>query len=84
MSPRQETPVNLVIGIIIGNIIYFIGILLFASFLGVVPTDIISGPFAESANNLISAWRAIGIILVVADTLLILNFVSSAFGGGRR
>ena len=49
--------------------------------LGVAPTDVFSGPFAEGANSLVSGWVAIGALLGVTEVLVVAGFVSSIFGG---
>jgi len=81
MSRGQETPVNLVIGLLVGNIAYLFFTVILSMILGVAPTDVFSGPFAQGANSLVSGWVAIGALLGVADVLVVFGFVSPVFGG---
>jgi len=78
---RGGDPVGLVLGLVVGNIAYLLFTLILSMILGVAPGDIFSGPFAEGASSLVSAWVAIGGLLGAADVLVVVGFVSSAFGG---
>lgn len=81
MSRGQATPVNLVLGLIIGNIAYLLFTVILSMIFGVAPADIFSGPFSGAANSLASAWVAIGALLGITDVLVFVGFVSSVFGG---
>ncbi|MCU4971858.1 hypothetical protein OB955_03785 [Halobacteria archaeon AArc-m2/3/4] len=81
MSRGQTTPVGLVIGLFVGNLAYLLFTVILSMVLGIAPTDVFSGPFAEGANSLVSGWVAIGGLLGVTDVLVVVGFVSSVFGG---
>lgn len=81
MSRGQASPVNLTIGLVVGNLAYLLFTVILSMILGVAPTDIFTGPFSEAANSLVSTWVAIGALLGVTDVLAVLGFVSSVFGG---
>lgn len=77
MSRGQASPVNLTIGLLVGSIAYLLCSLILSIILGIAPTDIFTGPFAEAANSLVSGWMVIGALLGVTDVLAVVGFVSS-------
>lgn len=83
MSRGQASPVNLTIGLLLGNVVYLLFTLILSMILGVAPTDIFTGHFSEAANSLVSVWVAVGALLGVTDVLAVVGFVTSVLGSGR-
>jgi hypothetical protein len=79
----QNSPVTLIISLVAGNVLYLIFTVVLSMILGVAPTDIFSGPMAGAANSLVSAWKAAGVLLGVADLVVVFGFVSSVLDSGR-
>jgi|AntDeeMinimDraft_5_1070356.scaffolds.fasta_scaffold01669_1 hypothetical protein len=83
MSRGGGAPIDLVLGLVVGNVAYLLFTIILAMTLGVAPTDVFSGPFSGAANSLVSAWMAVGGLLGVVDVLAVLGFISSVLRGGR-
>ena len=81
MSTTGSGPLELIIGLVAGNIAYLLSTLILSTIIGVSPTNIFAGPFSGAASSLITVWVAIGGLLAVVDLLVIFGFVSSLTGG---
>lgn len=78
---RGQSPVDLTIGLLVGNVGYLIFTLILSMILGVAPIDIFAGPFSGAANSLVSGWVVVGALLGATDVLAVVGFVSSTLGG---
>lgn len=81
MNRGQTTPVGLVLGLLVGNVVYLLFTVVLSMILGVTPAGMLSGTFAGAIDSLVSGWVAIGALLGVADVLVVVGFISSLFGG---
>jgi hypothetical protein len=79
----QNSAVTLTISLVVGNVLYLLFTVVLSMILGVSPTEIFSGPMAGAVNSLVSAWKAAGVLLGVADLVVIFGFVSSVLDTGR-
>jgi len=79
----QESPVDLTMGLLSGNLVYLIVTLTISMILGVSPADIFTGSMAGAANSLVSGWVAVGALLGVVDVLAVVGFVTSVFDDSR-
>ena len=72
---------NLVVGLLVGNLAYLLGTIVLASFYDVTAAQLFLGPFFQTASSLVSAWVTIGTMLGVVDVLTVVGFVSTVTGG---
>ncbi|SDJ86638.1 hypothetical protein SAMN05216226_110154 [Halovenus aranensis] len=84
MSHGSNTPVYLVVGLLVGNIAYLLSLVIMSELIGVAPAEVFTGPFGEATRSIISAWRGVGILLGAVDVLAVLAAISRLAGGGRR
>lgn len=73
----SEGPVEAVIGIVIGNVAYLLGMLILGSVYSVTIGSLASNAFAGTADGIVTAWITIGALLAVADVLVVVGFFAS-------
>jgi len=79
---RSQTPLNIALGVFAGNIAYIFLIFFLSIFFSVTPIDVLTGDFSGFIDTFISILRAIGGLLVVADLLIVSNFILSVSDSG--
>lgn len=78
-----DGPVELVIGLLVGNILYILFTVVIVTIYDVSITQMASDTLAGTASQIISTWILIGGLLAVADLLAVLGFIGQLAGGGR-
>ncbi|TKX73769.1 hypothetical protein EXE46_12540 [Halorubrum sp. GN11_10-6_MGM] len=81
MSRTGDDLIELVIGLVVGNVAYLLSTLILSMIIGVAPMDIFSGPFSGTANDLVIGWVTIGGLLGIVDLLAVFGFISSLTSG---
>ena len=79
---RSQTPLNIALGVFTGNIAYILFIFFLSIFFSITPVEILTGDFSGFIDTFISILRAIGGFFVVADLLIVGNFILSISDGG--
>jgi hypothetical protein len=73
----NQTPLNIALGVFAGNIAYLFIIFLLSMFFSITPIGLLTGDFSGFIDTFISVLRAIGGLFVIADLIIVSDFILS-------
>lgn len=77
-----DGPVELVIGLLVGNVAYILFTVVIGAIYDVSVMQMATDTLAGTASQIISAWITVGVLLGLLDIIVIVGFIGQLASGG--